>query len=81
MPVAAATQRAAWMPLATALIGVGISATITMALAAALGPSLRWGTRSTKVRNNIAHDGQRMFVILRDMIDDARFAAMQIAAA
>jgi len=46
-----------------------------------LGPSLRWGTRATQMRNNIAHNGQGMFVILGDMIDHARLAAMQIAAA
>ena len=33
------------------------------------------------VRDDIAHDGQRMFVILGQMIDHARFARVQIAAA
>ena len=33
------------------------------------------------MRNNIAHDRERVFVILGHMIDHARFTAMQVAAA
>jgi len=34
-----------------------------------------------EVRDDIAHDGQRVLVVVRQMIDHARFARMQVPAA